>query len=327
MASIRKRNNKWQVRIAAKGFPSETKTFNTKTEAQKWAREIESSMDRGSYQDFSQANDLLFSDVLQRYLEEVTPTKRGAQRESESIRFMRRHKMASYSMSKLTPAVIGRYRDERLKTVSAGTIIREICIISSIITHARKEWGLPIANPCASVRKPAMPQGRNRLLSKDEEAMLLFELKPVYRRSPLMVPIVLLALETAMRRGEILALRWENVDLKSQTALLPMTKNGTTRIVPLSKKAVSILEGLQRGQGGVVFPISYMTLNNCFVHARQRAGIKNLHFHDLRHTATTRLAEKLPNLIELAAVTGHQTIQMLKRYYHPKAEALALKLG
>jgi integrase len=80
------------------------------------------------------------------------------------------------------------------------------------------------------------------------------------------------------------------------------------------------------GECGVVFPISYMTLNNCFVHARQRAGIKNLHFHDLRHTATTRLAEKLPNLIELAAVTGHQTIQMLKRYYHPKAEALALKL-
>ena len=327
MASIRKRSNKWQARVLVKGFPSETKTFDSKSAAQKWAREIESTMDRGTHQDFSQANELLFLDLLQRYLEEVTPSKRGAVREAESIRFLQRHKMASYSMNNLTSSVIGRYRDERLKTVSAGTIIRELCIISSIITHARKEWCLPTANPCASVRKPPSPQGRSRLLSDDEEARLLFELRPINRRSPLMIPLVLLALETAMRRGELLALRWENVNLRAQTALLPMTKNGTARVVPLSKKAVLILNTLPKAENGVVFPISYMTLNNCFTHARDRAGIKNLRFHDLRHTATTRMAEKLPNLIELAAVTGHQTIQMLKRYYHPKAEALALKLG
>jgi integrase len=142
-----------------------------------------------------------------------------------------------------------------------------------------------------------------------------------------MVPLVKLALETAMRRGELLALQWEHIDLSVQTALLPMTKNGTARVVPLSKKAVAVLAELPRRGDGPVFPISHMTMHNCFRDACKRASINNLHFHDLRHTATSRLAEKLPNVIELASVTGHQTIQMLKRYYHPNAEALAQKLG
>jgi integrase len=261
-------------------------------------------------------------------MDEVTPSKRGAQREAEGIRFMLRQKIASYSMANLTPSVVAAYRDERLKTVSAGTIIRELSILSGIISHARKEWSLPTANPCTLVRKPPTPAGRSRLLTIDEEARLLAELKPVRRRSPWMVPLVSLALESAMRRGELLSLRWENINLKAQTAYLPLTKNGTARTVPLSRRAVAILEGLPNsGAVGAVFPISHMTMHNCFVDACRRAGITNLRFHDLRHTATSRLAERLPNVIELAAVTGHQTIQMLKRYYHPKAEAMAQKLG
>jgi integrase len=261
-------------------------------------------------------------------MHEVTPSKRGAQREAEGIQFMMRQKIASYSMTNLTPAVIAGYRDDRLKTVSAGTIIRELSILSGIISHARKEWSLPTANPCALVRKPPTPPGRTRLLTTQEEARLLDELKPVRRRSPWMVPLVMLALESAMRRGELISLRWENINRAAQTAFLPLTKNGTARTVPLSKKAVAILEGLPNcGTVGPVFPISHMTMHNCFVAACHRAGITDLRFHDLRHTATSRLAEKLPNVIELAAVTGHQTIQMLKRYYHPKAEAMAQKLG
>ncbi|MGX9221435.1 site-specific integrase [Massilia varians] len=261
-------------------------------------------------------------------MNEVTPSKRGAQREAEGIQFMLRQKIASYSMTNLTPAIIAGYRDDRMKTVGAGTIIRELTILSGIISHARKEWSLPIANPCALVRKPPTPPGRSRLLSTEEETRLLDELKPIRRRSPWMVPLVTLALESAMRRGELLSLRWENINLSAQTAFLPLTKNGTARTVPLSKMAVAILEGLPNcGTSGIVFPISAMTMHNCFVDACRRSGITDLRFHDLRHTATSRLAEKLPNVIELAAVTGHQTIQMLKRYYHPKAEAMAQKLG
>jgi integrase len=284
-------------------------------------------MDQGTHQDTRKARELLLKDILQRYVQEVSPTKRSAQREAEGIDFMLRQKIAAYSMAALTPSVVAQYRDQRLKTVAPGTIIRELSILSSVISHARKEWGLATLNPCALVRKPPTPQGRARLLTLAEESRLLDELRPIRRRSPWMVPLVQLALETAMRRGELLSMEWKYVNLEDRTVFLPLTKNGTSRTVPLSTKAVGILAGLPIQSDGPVFPISHMTMHNCFVHACKRAGIENLHFHDLRHTATSRLAERLPNLIELAAVTGHQTLQMLKRYYHPKAEVLALKLG
>jgi integrase len=278
-------------------------------------------MERGTHQAGNEGRDLLLKEVLKRYKQEVTPTKRGAKREGEGIDFMIRQRIAGYSMATLTSGIVAAYRDERLKTVGAGTIIRELSILSGIIYHARREWGVPTPNPCALVRKPATPLSRSRIPTADEEARLLDELRPIKRRSPWMIPLVTLALETAMRRGELLAMRWEYVNLEAQTVVLPITKNGTARTVPLSRKATATLRALQTGSCGPVFPISYMTMHNCFVDACKRAEIVNLRFHDLSHTATSRLAEKLPNVIELAAVTGHQTIQMLKRYYHPKAEA------
>lgn len=327
MATFRQRSGTWQARVRIKGYPTETKSFTTKAEAQKWAREMESSMDKGAHYPSNQVTSITLHDVLQRYLEEVTPSKRSAVREAQGIRFMQRNRIASYGMHVLTPQVVAHYRDDRLKSVSPGTIIRELSILSSILTHARKEWGLRISNPCELVRKPPAPRGRSRLLSLDEEHRLLEELKPVRRRSPWMAPLVMLALETAMRRGELLGLRWEHIDVNKQTAFLPMTKNGSARTVPLSTKAVGIIDSLPRSSAGRVIPLTEMGMEAAFRKACARAGIKDLHFHDLRHTATSRLAEKLPNVIELAAVTGHRTLQMLKRYYHPKAEVLARKLG
>jgi integrase len=316
MASIRQRSGVWQAQVRRFGYPSEVKSFSSKAEAQVWARAIEAAMDQGAHQATHSARNILLSDLLQRYGEEVSPTKRSEKRERQTIQFMLRNKMAAYSMEKLAPAVVANYRDERLKTVAPATIIRELSILSSVISHARKEWGLPQQT---LVRWSASPQHH-----KVEPG---YSLQPVRRRSAWMAPLVVLALETAMRRGELLSMRWENVNLQAQTVVLPMTKNGTARVVPLSRKAVAVLQALSGVDTGPVFPLSYMVVNNCFVKACKRARIVNLHFHDLRHTATTRLAEKLPNVIELASVTGHQTIQMLKRYYHPKAEVLAQKLG
>jgi hypothetical protein len=184
MASIRQRSGTWQARVRRKGYPDEVASFKTKTEAQAWARSVESAMDHGSYQSVQSAKEFLLADVPQRYMHEVTPSQRGAQREAEGIQFMMRQKIASYSMTNLTPAVIAGYRDDRLNTASAGTIIRELSILSGIISHARKEWSLPTVPPCALVREPPTPQGRTRLLTTQEEARLLAELKPVRRRSP-----------------------------------------------------------------------------------------------------------------------------------------------
>ena len=293
----------------------------------KWSRAIDADIDRGRHSRFAESPDLSLREALQRYLEEVTPQKRGASEEVIRIRALQRMKIASYSMANLGPAVVARFRDERLEKVSSGTVIRDLSVLSSVINHARREWGIGMQNPCGLVRKPRAPHGRTRLLNADEEARLLQELRPVGRRNVWMTPVVQLALETAMRRGELLALRWESLNLEKRTAHLPMTKNGRPRHVPLSLAAVSILESLPRSPDGRVFPITAAALVAAFTHACRRAGIADLHFHDLRHTATTRIAEKLPNVVELAAVTGHQSLQMLKRYYHPKAEDLALKLG
>ena len=164
------------------------------------------------------------------------------------------------------------------------------------------------------------------MLDGDEEARLISALEPTGRRNRWMLPLVRVALETAMRRGELLSLRWTHVELDARVARLDMTKNGKPRTVPLSSNAVQILRNTPKSESGLVFPIGIAAMEAAFKRAALRAKVCDLHFHDLRHTATTRMATKLPNIIELAAVTGHETVQMLKRYYHPDAESLARKL-
>lgn len=327
MASIRQRAGRWQARVIRKGYPPETNTFDTYDDAVKWARALETGIDRGLYLSRASAEQLTLKDALGRYAKEVTPVKRGAKDEVIRINALQRRKFTSHSLATLTPKILADFRDERLKTVSSGTVIWDLVLISSVINHARREWGISITNPCTLVRKPPVPPGRDRLLLAEEEIRLLHEMLPTGRRSIWIRPITIFALETAMRRGEIIALRWEHINLSSQTAYLPMTKNGTSRTVPLSMKAVATLRELPRSLDGRAFPINAAALAAVFRKAANRAGLNDLHFHDLRHTATSRLANKLPNLIELSAVTGHKTVQMLKRYYHPKAEELAKKLG
>ncbi|MBP6132374.1 MAG: site-specific integrase [Thauera sp.] len=327
MASIRQRGNRWQCRVTRHGFPPETKSFASKADAETWARSIEVEMDKGTHQNRASVERTTLADVLLRYAEEVTPCKKGAKDEAIRLNALRANKLAKHSLANLSAAAVAKFRDERLKTVSAGTVLRDLALISSVLNHARREWGLPVENAVQAIRKPRQPQGRERVLSHDEEASLLTASAPVGRRSPWLQPIIILALETAMRRGELLALRWEHVSLDKRTALLPDTKNGTRRLVPLSPRAIDTLKHMARSIDGRVFPISEPALHLRFKLACERAGIGGLHFHDLRHTATTRLAEKLTNLAELSAVTGHKSLQMLKRYYHPNAEALAEKLA
>lgn len=329
MASIRQRAGKWQARVTRKGYPQEVKSFNNRTDALRWARELELAMDRGSYHGAGEADRLPLRDLMDRYLRQVTPTKRGATDEAIRLRALQRSRLASFTLETLTPSEIAAFWDQRLATVRAGAVIRDLSLLSSVINHARREWGVTAENPCALVRKPRAPTGRSRLLTPDEQTSLLLALAPTGRRNPLMQPLVMLALETAMRRGELLALQWKHVDLERKVAFLEITKNGQSRAVPLSSKAILLLASLKTGRvnGGKVFPIQAASVHTAFRRACTRAGVADLRFHDLRHCAATRMADKLSNVLELSAVTGHQTIQMLKRYYHPSATALAEKLG
>jgi integrase len=284
-------------------------------------------MDSGQFVDRGTAEQTSFGDVIRRYMKEITPGKRGCLEETIRLKATLRLKISGFSMANLTPAVMADYRDERLRRCQPSTVVRDLAALSSIINHARREWSFPIQNPIEMIRKPNMPPGRDRVLSQADEITLLAELLPTGRRNPLMSPLVVIAIETAMRRGEILRLRWEHVDLDHQTVFLPIAKNGKSRYVPLSTRAVETLRKVNRSSDGRVFSIGVAAMEANFLKAVRRADLGDLHFHDLRHTAASRMASKLPNVIELAAVTGHTSLQMLKRYYHPKAHDLAMKLG
>ena len=327
MATLRKRSNgHWQARVR-KANQSITKTFINKVDAERWAKQIEVEIQKGSYTNLMLAERTTFAEIIERYIAEVLPTMRGGKADYIRLKALARRPIAKLNMVSLTPQKIAQHRDERLKEIAPATVIRELSYFSSIITYARKEWGININNPVSLVSKPKNPQGRSRILDATETNALFEALKPTGRRSIWMLPLVKLALETAMRRSELLGLRWEHIDLERRTIFLQLTKNGTSRTVPLSTHAIQILTDMPRNLDGRVFPVTHEVVSQAFNRARRQARVQDVRFHDLRHMAITRLAEKLPNLIELSAVSGHKSLAMLKRYYHPKASELARKLG
>lgn len=358
MAQITKRGDlQWRARVRVKGYPDQSRTFMYREDAEKWARATERELETAGFVDRREAEKTTLRTVLERYAREITPRKKSAEIEAVKISVLLKDKaLANLKMSAISSSAVAAWRDRRSTDVGASTIIRELGILSAVLNHARREWGIHVENPIRYVKRPPAPRARDRRLSGDEESYLLKALADATRnsdgtfgsggsRNPWLAPLVQLAMETAMRRGELLALSWEHVDLKRCVARLPVTKNGDARDVPLSTRAVAILKSLPRNIAGPVFPTTAEAVKLGFTRALRRAQItyrddckeagkrpapsflQDLHFHDLRHEATSRLADKLPNLIELSAVTGHRDLRMLKRYYHPKAEDLAKKLG
>lgn len=357
----------WQAKIRRKGYPVQSRTFAKKADAAAWARDVESKMDRSVFVDLREAEEMTLHAALGRYEREVTATKRGKVVEAYRVAAWQAQKLASKSLAALRGSDFAAYRDARLKAgVATSTVQKELALVSHLFTTARREWGMEgLQNPLGAVRKPTVANARDRsFIDDEEEARLLAACAPQARtagkfaggaQSQFLRPAVEFALATAMRQGEIAGLLWENVDLKNRVARLSMTKNGSARAVPLSSAAVAILQALKEVAGdgsnvkplptGPVFRSTANALKIGFIRAVKRARARyekecaerrehpdprmlvDLHFHDLRHVATGRLAERLPNVIELSAVTGHKDLRMLKRYYHPRAEDLAKKLG
>ncbi len=322
MATIRKRGeHQWQVIIRRKGYPKQSATFETRNDAEKWALSIEGDMVRGAYVDRTEAERTTLAEALQRYLRENTVRKRGAQQETDRIRTWLQHPLAKRTLAGLRSMDFARYRDDRLNEVSAATVRLELAIISHLFTQARKEWGLPLENPIANIRKPTLPPGRDRRLLDGEEQRLLHACR---EHSLWLEAIVKLAIATGMRAGELVALNWRQVYLADRTITLEMTKNGSRRMVPLSKIAADALQSLPRQPDGKVFKFEKSKdLSKVFARVCKRAGIENLRFHDLRHEAASRLAPHL-TVQTLAKVMGWKTLQMAMRYYNPtRTELLA----
>jgi integrase len=329
MATIRKLRERWQAQVRRRGVPPRAKSFDKRADAERWARKLEAEADRSGWvADTRAAEKLTLGELLARYANEVTPTRRGAVSEKARINSIVRCPIAHRTLARLTSADIAIYRDDRLKCVAPATVVRELSTVSHAIDIAVREWGLWLPrNPVKLVRRPPVPRGRSRRLKEGEEARLLAACDG--GRSPLLRPIIILAIETAMRRGELLNLRWENTDLRLGIAHLPLTKNGESRDVPLSSRAVQTLQSLRANDylEERVFPMTGNAVRQAFERLRARASASDLRFHDLRHEAITRLFEKGLNIAEVGTISGHRELRMLQKYTHLKAADLAAKLG
>lgn len=338
MATIRKRGDRWQARIQRKGYPDQSKSFLSKTDAEKWGRSIELDIDRGTFTCRANAEQTTLHDLLARYLRDVTPTKKGANPERYLVRKWQRHDLAKKAIASIRATDLAKFRDDSLKSMSISSVRNELALVSSLFEVARKEWGFSVGNPVRDIRKPSPSAGRERRLTEDEAADLLAECD--HSKAWYLGAVVRLALETAARMGELASICWRDIDLLQRTVFFRDTKNGENRRVPLSSAAVDVLKSLPRSLDGQVFPCAKASIKSSFHDARIRARnayvarggndpdyLMDFRFHDLRHEAVSRLFERGLNSMEVAAISGHKTLGMLKRYTHLKAEDLARKLA
>ncbi len=340
MATIRKRGEyQWQAIVKRKGHPLVSKTWNTRREAEAWARQVESEIDRGIFISRAEAEKTTVADLIERYRLEELPKKRG-NGFGPALKALEAG-LGKYSVAGLSSKIIADYRQKRLKSTSSrgeafspDTVRKEINLLSRIIDLAGKEWGVVLpANPCKMVARPPAGKARDRRLEGDELKRLL------EASEPHMAAIIEFAVETAARLGELLSVKWADVDLKKRVMIVRGiddrgTKNDDAlRAVPLSSRAVEIMKNLKALPRSIDGRVFYWwkasdSFNKTWRRACARAGIEDLRFHDLRHEATSRLFEKgVFDSMEVASITGHKTLSMLKRYTHLRAEDLAKKLG
>ena len=322
MGSIRKRNGKFQAQVRREGIKPINKTFHTKKDAEVWVRGIEARIDAGEV-NVAMPKLLALRDLLVRYADEITPQKKGKQQEFRRISRLLKDKISDTKLSKLSSATIAEFRDRRMKDgVRAAQI--DLILIRHAIKIARLEWGVQLpTNPVEGVRIPNGVVRRTRRLESGEYEAL--SRAATRCTNPYIWPCIEIAVETGMRRSEILSLQWDNVDLETRIALLLDTKNGSKRHVPLTTKAVEVLRSLAQEQK-YVFPISDYSVRHGWDRLVKRACITGLRFHDLRHEAVSRFFELGLSVPEVAAISGHKDFRMLSSYTHISAESILHKL-
>ncbi len=344
----------WKAVVRRKGWPTASKAFRTKGDAEDWARRTEDEMVRGLYIERSPSERMLLAEAMRRYLAEVSPTKKPTTQKAEA----RKAKtllafFGKYSLAAITPDLVARYRDGRLATpvmkhsphsktptrlVSSDTVRLEIALLSHLFTVAIQEWRIGLtSNPVANIRKPSPSRPRDRRLSPDERRRL-FDVMSKHS-NPMLGWIVRISTETGMRKSETLSLRRGDVDLKKRLALLRDTKNGETRSVPLSQEATKLFASAlshpvrpidtdliffgEPGRDGRRRPYAF---DKAWQILKDSAAISNLRFHDLRHESTSHFFELGLNDQEVATITGHKSMQMLKRYTHLRSEDLVTRI-
>ena len=348
MATIQTRRTnsgdlRYKATVRLKGHPTETATFARKTDAKRWVQEVESAIREGRYFKTSVARRRTLGELIDRYCSEVLPTKpKSAPKQFGQLQWWR-EEIGALTLANVTPDILADCRSKLLRgpgrrgqAKSPSTVVRYMAALSHVFTVGVREYGWLDSNPMQKVTKPKEPSGRTRFLSDAERERLLKACRE--SDAPLLYPIVVLALSTGMRQGEILGLHWDNVDLKSGTITLLETKNGETRVVPLAGYALEIMRAhgkVRQLNSPFVFPSLGNTqkrwdLRAPWNRALREAELVDFRFHDLRHSAASYLAMNGATPPEIAAVLGHKTLQMVKRYAHlsePHTRALVARMN
>lgn len=323
MATIRQQDNgRFQAIVRKKGVNA-SGVFSSKSDAQKWAKQTEVDIERGVFVDTSLSSKT-FADVGDTYMS--TPDFLNLKSKTKLSCLNKLIPLIGKKpLNKIDTALLTKLRDDFAKPIadggdgySAETVIRYLNTISSIFTFAKNELKIPVVMPY--VKKPQKPQGRDQRISDAEIDLIVDSTQSLALKTALR-----LLIETGMRRAELANLTWQQV--KYPLIKLTDTKNGERRDVPLSTKAIALLQALPRRIDGLVLGVRPDSITRAFVRARQRCGLEHIRLHDARHEAISRLSKKVPNVIELAAISGHKDLQMLKRYYHTDPLELAKKLG
>jgi integrase len=344
MASIAKRAGGWRAQVVVKGV-RDSGTFSTKAEASAWAAQRETEIRAEKTTGVQRGRTV--DDAFRRYEKEVSVHKRGGDKEIIRMNAIGRMvvddvPLQDWKQAEVTPAVLGKWRDAHLKGTAAknfadkvlgSSVNRDLNLFSHVFGSAVKEWKWLAKSPTTDVLRPADPPPRDRLYTQDEIDRLCLALgidsdqvDRVESVSQRVGNAFLFAIETAMRAGEICALIPEYVSGRTSTLPPAITKNGTKRAVPLSKRAVELIQILPAPkEGGTVFGLTAQSLDALFRKAKTRAAIGDATFHDTRHLAITRLAKKL-NVLDLARMVGHRDLRQLQVYYNETAEAMAERL-
>lgn len=344
MAAIRKlsgpRGTVWSVQVRRKGFAPVNRNFKNKSDAMQWAAETEAQLGRGvaipSARDPSRNTPTY--EVMQRYIKEVASQRPYTGKKEEQVlgRMIGECEFMKRPIGTITGEDIANWRNERLRTVLPSTVNREWNRLSSFFKHAIKEWRyhMPNGNPCQDAKRPAgANRARNSRWSEADIQTMMRATNWRADKQPVIIEdyigwVMQIAVESAMRIGEICSLKVEDFYPEKRAVHLSRTKNGDERWVPLSSKAMSYFGFLIKGKHPqqFIFPRKE-SFGVVFRRVRDSVGLSHLTFHDTRHEATTRLSTKYANVLELSAVTGHRDLGSLKRYYNPDPLELSKKMG
>jgi integrase len=319
MATIRNRNGRWHVQIRKANARSLSRTFTYRKDAELWVRESEREIELGSCvrSRKEMLNDTL-EDLFARYEREIGVHKKSHAVERYYVRRILEQPFGKIPLHQLTPADIQTWIDGQRKTHKPSSIARSAAFLSSVLNLAIRRWQYPMQNPLAMVGKPAVKPPSVTRISKGV-------LEALYKPDSLVGWLVVFALETAMRRGEILSLTWRDIDKDKRLAYLRDTKNGHPRLIPLTDKA---LEAISHGDtdNEYIFPMTGNAVRLAWERLKRRHGIEGVRFHDLRHEAISRFFDMGLTVPEVASISGHRTVSMLFRYAHADIEVVRKRM-